>query len=726
MRLSRLRFEGFGCFNRGLDIRFEDGINIVMGPNESGKSTVVEGMMAILFGFPDRATEDSYRPRGVYGAWTGELGLVTSDGEYHIARDFETHRILVTRTSAKGTVTLFQGEVRSRAAGDGMEAYLDLVENILGFRDGAVARQTLFMPQSDLATSLDERIRRLLSGTRVGDYGQILRRIEERLARLSRESTGEHRPGKPGRVEVLEEEIRGSAHRLERAREALSLGGRLVDEISELTAELAHSRTVEQEKSRLLENYSEFFDVNSERGDLERRLRILREEKEKVKGLEADCQRVDAVIQARYNRFAGQGPELGEALRNLGNFQREVAEMSELLGQREKELTGTPWPRLQRLGLMTGATAFALTFGAFWIGGNPVFGLAAGLSLGLASFAGIHLLGRGKEQSRIRLETQVVELSERLERRRSEMFKLDAILHPLIGERRIKEVIEEFRSYREQADLFTRYAQVRDSHRPLDEVEADYDNVFQRLKLADSRARDLIAQAPYLAGADENLDMVSVSLEKARRERDEVAATVAGVAERLEALKLRQARLEGGQIENLEELEGDLSGRRQLLTEAVEERDALSLALTVLRECVSEFQEGHLDRLARRVGRLMQQVTAGRYERVTLDRDFVPTVITREGEEYRPDQLSQATRDQLYLVLRMGLSEEITGDGTGPLLMDDAFSHFDDGRLEALRGLLTDLAAEGRQVILFTHQPVFRKWGRVAVNLGSGRFMAAA
>lgn len=726
MRLSRLRFEGFGCFNRGLDIHFDEGINVIIGPNESGKTTVVEGMMAILFGFPDRATEDAYRPRGAFSAWTGELGLVTDEGEHVIARDFETGRVLVTRVSPKGTATLFQGEVRPRAAVEGAGAYLDLIEQILGFRDGAVVRQTLFMPQSELEMALDDRIRHLLSGTRVGDYGQILRRLEDRLAQLSREGSGEHRSIRPGRIESIEEEVRGTGERLERAREALSLGGRLADEIAEHSAELARARALELEKAGLLANYNEFFEVNSERGDMERRLRILRDEKEKVKGLEADCQRVDAVIQARYQRFAGQGPELGESLRNLGNFQREVAEMSETLGKREKELTGTPWPRLQRLGLTTAAAAFALTFGAFWLGGNPVFGLAAGLSIGLASFAGIHLLGRGKEQARIRLETQVIELSERLEKRRGEMNQLEAQHYPLIGERRIKEVIEEFRSYREQADLFTRYAQVRDSHRPLNEVEADYDSVFQRLRTADSRARDLIAQAPYLAGADENLEMVGASLEKARRERNEAASAAQELTERLEALKLKQARLEGGQIENLEALESDLAERRRLLGDTIEQRDALALALSALRECVSEFQEGHLDRLARRVGRLLQQVTGGRYERVTLDREFVPTVIAREGDEYRPDQLSQATRDQLYMVLRMALSEEISGDGSGPLLMDDAFSHLDDARLEGLRGLLNDLATEGRQIILFTHQPLFRTWGRVAMNLGSGRFQAAA
>lgn len=726
MRLSRLRFEGFGCFNRGLDVKFDEGLNIVLGPNESGKSTIVEGILGILFGLGDREAEEQFRPRGVFGAWTGELGLVTPEGEFHVARDFENHRVLVTRANGGGVVTLFQGEAQPHGASDDLEAYLDCVEGIIGLRDRELARRTLFMPQGDLETAVDERVRHLLSGTQRGDYDAALRRLEDEHGTITRENDWGRRKGKPRPLDEIEPQIADLGERVERARESLSLGGRLVDEIREAGDRLAAARAQVEEKTEHVRNFTEFFDLNAERSDLERRLRTLRDEKEKVKGLEADCERVQGEIAAHYQRYAGLGPEVGESLRQLGHLQRETADMQEELKKREQWLTSTPWPRTQRLGLFTATAAFALTFIGFVFGGNPMLGVASGLSIGLASFAGIHLLGKGKEQTRIRLETQIVELSERLEKRREEMTTLESVLRPLVAERRLKEVVEEFRDYREKADLLSRYEQVRDSHRLLDEVEADYDGVFQRLKQADSRARDLIAQAPYLAGADANLDDSLMSQEKSAAEREAAEAEAARLSARLEELKLKQARLEGGQVENVEWLEDDLAERRERQVSLTERRDTLRLAVEALRESVGEFQEGHLDRLAQRLGTLVKRVTNGRYERALLDKDFTPTLVTATGEEFKPAQLSQGARDQLYLALRLAISEEIQGTAVRPLLLDDVFINCDDTRVEAVHEVLTELSANGRQIILFTHQPAYRKWGRLAANLGPGRIAAAA
>ena len=57
--------------------------------------------------------------------------------------------------------------------------------------------------------------------------------------------------------------------------------------------------------------------------------------------------------------------------------------------------------------------------------------------------------------------------------------------------------------------------------------------------------------------------------------------------------------------------------------------------------------------------------------------------------------------DQLYLALRLAVSEELTPEA--PMILDDALVRFDDDRLEKAMDILRQ-AAEGKQIILFSCQ----------------------
>ena len=53
MQLKRLTIYGYGKFHdRTFDLA--PGLNILMGPNEAGKSTLTQFITAILFGFPTK------------------------------------------------------------------------------------------------------------------------------------------------------------------------------------------------------------------------------------------------------------------------------------------------------------------------------------------------------------------------------------------------------------------------------------------------------------------------------------------------------------------------------------------------------------------------------------------------------------------------------------------------------------------------------------------------
>ena len=113
MRLTRIQIDGFGSL-RGTDLRFGKSMNLVVGPNEAGKSTLQEAILTGLYGLAsDRqrsraaAVENSDRWRPWQGGGFG-LGLEVEldDGtRLRIDRDLDAETVRVTDLSAGDDIT---------------------------------------------------------------------------------------------------------------------------------------------------------------------------------------------------------------------------------------------------------------------------------------------------------------------------------------------------------------------------------------------------------------------------------------------------------------------------------------------------------------------------------------------------------------------------------------------------------------------------------------------
>ncbi len=72
MRLRRLNVAGFGKLRPGLGLDFAPGLNLVLAPNEGGKTTCVELITALLYGFGRR--KGGVHPYEPWGAGAAEVG----------------------------------------------------------------------------------------------------------------------------------------------------------------------------------------------------------------------------------------------------------------------------------------------------------------------------------------------------------------------------------------------------------------------------------------------------------------------------------------------------------------------------------------------------------------------------------------------------------------------------------------------------------------------------
>ena len=185
----------------------------------------------------------------------------------------------------------------------------------------------------------------------------------------------------------------------------------------------------------------------------------------------------------------------------------------------------------------------------------------------------------------------------------------------------------------------------------------------------------------------------------------QTAAALSAVAGELQRVReaLSHAQGQRAALGDPEEMEHRLEELREALARRQGEYSALETALEALQEANTALQSRFSPRLNRRAGELFSALTGGKYEEVTLTRELEASA--REAGAVLPRRaitLSQGTVDQLYLAVRLAVCElALPAEAPSPLVLDDALTDFDDGRLALALDCLRDLAQE-RQILLFT------------------------
>ncbi len=142
------------------------------------------------------------------------------------------------------------------------------------------------------------------------------------------------------------------------------------------------------------------------------------------------------------------------------------------------------------------------------------------------------------------------------------------------------------------------------------------------------------------------------------------------------------------------------------LDQAQRFKEAVELARDTLESVALDTHRRWADFLNDRVGQLLVAVGTG-IDQVRFGEDLDFSVRLTGGQQAarsRADaQLSAGARDQLFLAVRIAVSEFLSrGSVKLPLLLDDPLSTSDDERAQSLLRLLTDQVCGHHQVILLT------------------------
>ena len=153
MRLIDLHIDGFGKFH-DLDLRFAEGMNILYGHNEAGKSTLHAFLQAMLYGLERRPGIGSaaklhkkYRPWDAPERFGGTLRLAHEGRIYRIVRDFNADDL-----SADGA-TISSLEIWNETAGVRVPDPRSFLQAMLGGISETAFENTVSIGQLRSATS---------------------------------------------------------------------------------------------------------------------------------------------------------------------------------------------------------------------------------------------------------------------------------------------------------------------------------------------------------------------------------------------------------------------------------------------------------------------------------------------------------------------------------------------------------------------------------------------
>ncbi|MBO4766771.1 MAG: AAA family ATPase, partial [Lachnospiraceae bacterium] len=345
MKINGLYPGGFGKL-KDREIRFDDGINIIYGQNEAGKSTLRNFLTAMLFGWEKgRAKADpykKYRPWDAAGIYGGAMDLTYEGREYRVERDFTE--------GGRSLRVYLQPSMREIPAEGGLMEAIGSRVTRAGFENTAMVPQGSAAPGDELSELYGNYIANLaLSKDREVDVPAALAELSEQRKALEKKKLPEKAAElrrKIGELETLMAELDRTAAAVERLRaEKATIEGKLT--------ELSEDRSLAEEQQ--LAEYLREYDVYCE--ELERRDRLA---EEIVQTERKQTELLDGIPDVE--ELEQTEKRVDSLLRELVQAKTEWKSEREKFAQQETELRG----RKRRKALL-------------WIPGLVLFAAAAGL-----------------------------------------------------------------------------------------------------------------------------------------------------------------------------------------------------------------------------------------------------------------------------------------------------------------------------------------------------------
>ncbi|MBE0502862.1 MAG: AAA family ATPase [Desulfuromonadales bacterium] len=694
MIISRIELRHFGRF---VDAAFDftAGINLVTGPNETGKSTIMAAIPAVLYGLRDK---ERYRPWGREGGCSATLVLQTAKGTIvRIEREIISDRVTLTETDPQGAVLLsFEGKIAPLGRSSERALYLEHLERITGHADEEIFRASLFFAQGSLEIDapgeIASRIKTLLSGCAEVDYDQVLESLHEDYFAITRENPWGKDKAKDRELEEVRNRLKELESLWNSGRGHFAEEERLQQKIVAVREELTGKRAQLAEGKRYLEWVRRQWQFEEKEVSLQKDyFRV-----QKVAGKVEDLQ--EELLELQKNlTYTGLPVEIPDALpqlltgaevirKDLITLQEEMTRL-----RRERSLLGeAPW-----LPAVILSALVLIGFVLFGKGSTSYLALGGLISVFIWGFFIFRLMRLNA--TRAALGGQLDQVTQRRSEVLASLTEIEEAVRRLGFPASAVEMVKMEKSLDRHRSLVLRIKEIESALQVLDHPEA-----ISGEEKTLSRKMAVLAERKEMGRPPRAEILRPEDLPEAERKLSNLETEVAAHEEIFLELTRQQAEVRGaGGIDpcRIDEERAVLCEREISL---LRRKESLALAYELLRGAVDDFRHTYIDRFSGEIGHSLAFITRNRYQAVRLDENFNPLVQVRDELWQSVDRLSRGAQDAVFFAVRLALTRHLTRSRHLPLLLDDPFVHLDKGRLSEMLKLLERVSQE-HQLLLFSH-----------------------
>ena len=678
MKIKNIKVNAYGNIENK-DINLEEGINIIHGANESGKSTLLNYIISIFYGISRNKDGKVLSDYEKYKPWnsnefSGRISYKLENGEkYEIFRDFNKKNPKIYNDKLEDISDRFETDKK-----DGSKFFIEQMEI-----DKQMYLSTVVSTQEEVR--LDEKNQNMLiqkianlagTGEDNVSYKKALIKLQEKI----RDEIGTNKTSqKP--INIIEKEIVEINNKIVETEKYRNRKYEIDAEKEQILSEL---KKLEQQKQILQELQNSMKSEEETKNRLEIREKNRKDNIAKINELTNQKNTINAEserVQSAKNHLQDIIKGHKENIEKLNSEIEKIANEKEETQEKEK-------PSISFI-VITVVLAIALICSIILIKNYIVSGI-----LGVAIIANIvfYVINKNKQKVNKAKLREKINQEKQYKREKLENQKQQIIANVNTTEKELEKQEEEEKQVNSELSMLKGQIILLEKNNEKITEEIEQDN--KAIKEESNKNKQQIIEKYK----DKNINDL-LYINDYQNYISKIEETINNNRIRIKGLEIEYNTIVP-QLDEMVVLEEKREADKEKLAELREKESIINIAIENLMDAYEEMKTTITPKFTKNLSESIQKISSNKYNKVTINDENGMIIENNRGEYVEAIKLSTGTIDQLYLALRLSMIDELSKENL-PIILDESFAYSDNNRLKnMLQYLTSDL--NNHQTIIFT------------------------